>query len=262
MKNTIEAELLNIEDSNGVKVLYACEAGSRCWGIESKDSDYDVRFIYRHKWNWYLKLNKGRDVIERISGNLDISGWDVRKALWLFKKSNPPLLEWLRSPTVYWSEWNFVHELAALVPQYYNPTAACYHYFHMARGNYRNYLAAYEVPRKKYLYVLRPLLCVKYIEETGNLPPIHFWGLVMAGEFEPPLSNAILDLLSAKKAGKEMGLGARIPIIHGFIVEELDRMENEKFSGKPELKGWDLLNDLFIETVFKEPFLQQIDSLL
>ena len=32
---------------------------------------------------------------------LDVSGWDIRKALRLFRKSNPPLLEWLQCPIRY-----------------------------------------------------------------------------------------------------------------------------------------------------------------
>jgi predicted nucleotidyltransferase len=42
------------------------------------------------------------DTIEQpIDGLLDISGWDLRKALQLLRKSNPPLLEWFQSPIVY-----------------------------------------------------------------------------------------------------------------------------------------------------------------
>lgn len=64
--------------------LYACESGSRAWGFASKDSDYDVRFIYLRKPDWYLSidLEHRRDVIELpIQDDLDINGWDFRKAL-------------------------------------------------------------------------------------------------------------------------------------------------------------------------------------
>lgn len=46
MRETIVAALKKIEEDYDVKVLYACESGSRAWDFPSKDSDYDVRFIY------------------------------------------------------------------------------------------------------------------------------------------------------------------------------------------------------------------------
>jgi predicted nucleotidyltransferase len=95
-------QLEQIEQEEQVTILYACESGSRAWGFPSQDSDYDVRFIYLHKPEWYLSIYDKRDVIERpINNMLDINGWDLRKALNLFRKSNPPLLEWLQSPIQY-----------------------------------------------------------------------------------------------------------------------------------------------------------------
>jgi len=44
----INSELERIEQEKGVCIVYACESGSRAWGFESSDSDYDVRFIYLH----------------------------------------------------------------------------------------------------------------------------------------------------------------------------------------------------------------------
>jgi predicted nucleotidyltransferase len=41
----IKQKLLEIEKEHNVKILYAVESGSRAWGFESLDSDYDVRFI-------------------------------------------------------------------------------------------------------------------------------------------------------------------------------------------------------------------------
>ena len=62
--NTIVKELRRIEQEYDVKVLYACESGSRAWGFASRDSDYDVRFLYVHSRDWYLSIEDWRDVIE------------------------------------------------------------------------------------------------------------------------------------------------------------------------------------------------------
>ena len=104
MKSRVLEELALIEKEHHVRVLYACESGSRAWGFASGDSDYDVRFLYVRPADWYLTINveQKRDVIEKpITDELDISGWDLRKALKLMKKSNPSLVEWLNSDYVY-----------------------------------------------------------------------------------------------------------------------------------------------------------------
>ena len=90
VKEHINEVLRQIEIEKDVKILYACESGSRAWGFPSKDSDYDVRFIYVHKLDWYLSIDQKRDVIEIPSRNsisipidllLDMSGWEFTKAL-------------------------------------------------------------------------------------------------------------------------------------------------------------------------------------
>jgi predicted nucleotidyltransferase len=52
----IKTILTSIEQTKKVQILYACETGSRAWGFPSPDSDNDVRFIYRHEEDWYLKV--------------------------------------------------------------------------------------------------------------------------------------------------------------------------------------------------------------
>lgn len=100
-REAVLAALEQIERQHDVRVLMACESGSRGWGFSSPDSDYDARFIYVHRQPWYLSVNERtgpgeaqRDVIELpIDDELDISGWDLRKALRLVSKSNPTLSE-------------------------------------------------------------------------------------------------------------------------------------------------------------------------
>src|SRR5438093_13788617 len=102
MRERVLEELNRIERHHNVRILLAVESGSRAWGFASPDSDYDVRFIYVHRPEWYLSIEEGRDVIELpAAGSLDISGWDLRKALRLFRKSNPVLMEWIVSPLEY-----------------------------------------------------------------------------------------------------------------------------------------------------------------
>ena len=102
MKAKILQRLSEIESRYDVKVLLAVESGSRAWGFASKDSDYDVRFVYVHRKEWYLKLIEGRDVIVEVvpDGGMEFAGWDLKKALLLMGKGNCGFAEWLNSPTI------------------------------------------------------------------------------------------------------------------------------------------------------------------
>jgi predicted nucleotidyltransferase len=128
------AQLRDIEQRYNVRVLYACESGSRGWGFASPDSDYDVRFLYVHRPEWYLRVEAQRDVIELpIDDELDVCGWEWRKALGLLKGANPTLIEWLDSPVVYQEDETVVAELRALIPAWFSPLRARWHYYSMAR---------------------------------------------------------------------------------------------------------------------------------
>lgn len=202
------------------------ESGSRAWGFPSADSDYDVRFIYVRHPDSYLSIEDVRDVIERpLTDNIDLSGWDIRKALHLFRKSNPPLLEWLQSSLVYSERPSFTRQIRSLVPHFYSPNASIFHYLHMARGNFREYLRGDVVWRKKYLYVLRPLLALRWIESGRGAVPMEFGRLVDALVDDAALRAAIENLLAAKRAGGELDEGPRVPEISEFIEAELSRFE-------------------------------------
>jgi predicted nucleotidyltransferase len=249
MTDTILASLQSIEREENVVILYACESGSRAWGFPSADSDYDVRFLYLRPVEWYLSVTveEKRDVIERpIVGDLDINGWDLRKALRLMRGSNPALVEWLRSPIVY-------HDLPALsapiremMAEAWNPLSGAYHYRSIAVNTFNAHLTREKISRKKYFYALRPLLAVRWIESGRGLPPIEFGLLLDAMVEDDALRDAVDELLEAKKRGREIDAGDPIPAIDTFIRAELARLEKG-----PEVRPGGTLSNDRIDAIFR-----------
>ena len=233
MREVILERLAAIEREHGVGIVYACESGSRAWGFASPDSDYDVRFVYVRALDWYLSFDveRQRDVIEcPIVDELDCNGWDIRKALHLFTRTNGALLEWLHSPIGYVERGHFAESLRRLAPRCFNATALCYHYHHMARNNARGYLFTDEVRLKKYFYVLRPLLAILYLERGLGIPPVRFDVLVDAVA-PRGIRPRIAELLERKRQTSELGRGTPIPEIDSFIRSELER-HGDAFSGQ------------------------------
>lgn len=248
MEQEILSRLSNVELEEGVKILYACESGSRAWGFPSSDSDYDVRFLYLHPKKWYLSidLERKRGVIERpINDQIDLNGWDLRKALGLFHKSNPPLLEWLSSSIIYLEKYSIATRMRELAPVYYSPKACMYHYLHMARGNYREYLKGERVWIKKYFYILRPLLAINWLERGLGVAPTEFRVLVERVIDSEELKREIGKLIEAKEQGEELDYGPRIPVIGDFIDSEMERLDGKEFTDGIEKQPIDKPNDLF-----------------
>lgn len=224
--------LQRIEREHDVRVLFACESGSRGWGFSSPDSDYDARFVYVHPLPWYLSVNEEtgpgepqRDVIELpIADDLDVSGWDLRKTLRLVAKSNPTLLEWLCSPVVYGQDDDATATLRTLVDESYSPLSSWHHYRSMAEANFRGYLRGEQVRTKKYLYVLRPVLACLWIERVGSPPPMAFEKLLDRLLPSGDLRADIERLLAKKRASAEVEDGPRVPSISAFLEFELERM--------------------------------------
>ncbi|MDF2649867.1 MAG: YcgL [Paenibacillus sp.] len=230
----IQEQLRTIEQDEQVRILYACESGSRAWGFPSQDSDYDVRFIYIRPVEWYLSIFEKRDVIERpISDRLDINGWDLRKALTLFRKSNPPLLEWLQSPIRYYEYYTVAEQIRGISPLTFSPKSCMHHYLNMAKGNFREYLQGDQVKIKKYFYVLRPILACGWIEKFDTMPPMEFDRLVEtllpAGS---ELYTIIQQLLIRKKAGDELDYEPKLNPINEYLEERIHYFYSIAISSK------------------------------
>lgn len=248
----IHAEIMRrlaaVEQTEGVRILLAIESGSRAWGFASPDSDFDVRFIYARPKEWYLAvdLEDKRDVIEYpIVDDIDLNGWDVRKALMLFWKCNPAFVEWVQSPIRYLSNGIFTDKAKELLPKIYSFEKGIHHYRSMAKTNYRGYLMAAMVPLKKYFYVLRPLLAVRWIETYHTAPPIEFASLLHLLAGQDQLLEDIHILLARKKLSIEKELVPQVKSLNAFIEVELARLELLDVE-RPQRPGtMEQLNQLF-----------------
>ncbi|MCK5725556.1 MAG: nucleotidyltransferase domain-containing protein [Thiotrichaceae bacterium] len=246
--SAIQSKLDQIEIDHSVKILYACESGSRAWGFESQDSDYDVRFIYANQRDWYLSVNaeSQRDVIELpVDEVFDINGWDLRKSLKLMKKSNPALMEWLSSSIIYRQDNEFTHAMKDLMKQHYSPKACFYHYFHMAKKNNRQYLKSEQVQIKKYFYVLRPLLAMQWLEKDLGIVPLEFDVMVNKLIPEGQLKEDIAALIERKKVGFESKTSSSIKSINQFIRDEIERLSNDTDNLYAPSTNYENMNLLF-----------------
>lgn len=242
----IQQKLTEIEEKGDIKILHCVESGSRSWGFASPDSDFDVRFIYIRKPEFYLKLGKTRDVIEwELNDIYDINGWDIQKALRLLHNSNPTVFEWNHSPIVYRTSENW-EKVREIINDYFLSRTGMNHYLSTARHNYKEYIKGDEVKLKKYFYVLRPILACRWIMDRGTPPPMLFSELMNA-ELDENLFDPVNKLLEIKMRTSELGTGKRIDVINEYIEkqfeilkEKLDSMERE------EQKSWEKLDELFL----------------
>lgn len=196
--------LKQIEKEQNVRILFAAESGSRAWGFASPDSDWDVRFIYVRPLDSYLSIAPIRDVIEvATEDGFDAAGWDIRKALQLFQKSNVTIFEWMKSPIVYIENSSFCEQLNGFLPKFFNPKRAAYHYIHNAENHQNHYLEKRGVELKRYLYFLRGVLACKWIFEKNTLPPVPFRELVKATVSDKNSIAEINEILEIKAASRE-----------------------------------------------------------
>lgn len=255
MRHKIVSRLLDVEVEHDVRILFAIESGSRAWGFASLDSDYDVRFIYAHRRDWYETINieNKRDVIEYpIVDEIDINGWDVRKALKLYVNSNPAFIEWLQSPIVYMNQGCLKVAAKSVLSEIYDPCSGWHHYRHMAKANTRNYLSREEVPLKKYLYVMRALLAARYVEARQVPPPLPIFELLDVVESDD-VRKTIEDLIMQKRSVGELGTGAAIPVLNDFIEAEFCRTATFGAS-KPKSSKIDTLNHIFKKVLVDSSF--------
>jgi len=251
MEEKIKKYLSDLEKEKGIKILLACETGSRAWGFPSPDSDFDVRVIYKHEKDWYLSLTEEKDTIEYFLENneIDISGWDLRKSLRLLWKSNPPLLERIQSPIIYKVDEDFLSGISSIAQKTYSRIATIHHYLSMAKKALEEVVITNDYKLKRFFYALRASVACLWILEKEEIPPIEFGKMVNGLVLPQNLIIRIKELIEIKSTISESYLHNGEKELIEFMKTCIERADVE-FQNLPASKGkMSDLNDFFRKTL-------------
>ncbi len=230
MKENIKQLLHNLEKQYEIKILFAIENGSRVWDMASKNSDYDVRFVFYRNADKYLSLTREQEVINLgfneelqpcpIQGSIiDMSGFDIFKYLRLLYKSNPTTIEWLFSDILYFGNNDL--SLRRYIQDNFSQQTLYLHYFSLFKKTYKkNILNKKTVTYKKYLYSARGLINALYVLNFNRIPPSSIKQTIEeVKNFLPEkVCNKLYDIIKIKSQGLEQ---EKI-----FAIEELDDFFN------------------------------------
>lgn len=85
MNMKIVSEVQELCREKGVELLYIFFTGSRAYGYNKEDSDYDTLFVFKRPVADYFRVHPLPDEI-KIEGK-DVKGWDLRKFCSVLSKS-------------------------------------------------------------------------------------------------------------------------------------------------------------------------------
>ena len=85
MNMEILSEVQELCREKGVELLYIFFTGSRAYGYNKEDSDYDTLFVFKRPLADYFRVHPLPDEI-KVEGK-DVKGWDIRKFCGILSKS-------------------------------------------------------------------------------------------------------------------------------------------------------------------------------
>ena len=198
---SISSHLRILAKEYGIRVLLAVQSGSRALGLESKNSDWDVCYLYIHKPEWYKQQEDHSHTIERVFDDIDTYGWELKDALSFLGTGNPTILEWLNSPNLYIVKAPLYKRLREICNIYFNPNAAIRHY-HQVYSKLNERFVEENKSLKEFLYYLRGILACKWVERKGSIPPLNYVYLLDATVDDERIRSKVMELIKIKKSGK------------------------------------------------------------
>jgi predicted nucleotidyltransferase len=132
--------LSKVEQAHDVQIIAARDTGSRAWGLDGPESDYDVDFLFTQPPVEYATVGEYEASITTTHGEkLELSGWNVKRFAELLIDSNPSVVEFLHSSLRY-RDHEALDRLESAVADEFDPLTLYHHYRSLARNQHRKYI--------------------------------------------------------------------------------------------------------------------------
>lgn len=235
-KKELTDALRKIEATFHVKILFVSESGSRTWGFDNSNSDFDTHFIYEPDPSFPpLKkdnispedlldpaLKKKSLTVASLAPGFDLSGWSLEKTLHHAARSNPILWEWLESPMVHEDFQQAGTQMReAFTPFKQDKRIAGVH-FSVADRNLKEMHKKELARRKRYFHIARPIFVCQWLQKhPGTLPPADFETLMNLMNPPAAVQAELLALLTEKRIHPFEERGPKLSALEAWAEEEL-----------------------------------------
>lgn len=260
MTEKIPEIISQIEQEHNVKILFAVESGSRVWGMDSPDSDYDIRGVFVSK----NPLTRS-SVFLRDSKSITIDGftsdrkydwvfWDITTFLRLLKNNNPTAVDWIISNICYIGEETLI-ETRKLFLKNCDINYYLIHHYGLLRSMYEKFVNPLRRSKRalddrdyrqgiKNIHDHADALQVSNPEKAGNLMDTIISNIaVMRGILE---STYPLEVEKSESRIKKILYVCRSAICIEYILQ------NEEFPPLDLMKGFDRITIDFDRSNFTE----------
>ena len=222
---SVHQTLEEIEKENDVKIIFACEAGSRIYGYDNRESDFDIRFIYIRKKEKYFQFDDAGELVIRGSQkNVEYIGFDIKKALKNISEKKMEIWAWFKSPIIYINTEK-AHRIEKILPEYFARRELFFLYL-----GYCNKIEKMEVDKpfkiKNFILPALKLVALSKYARTGKFPESENISFMEQECEDDPLMKHITELSQMRKEGTEY---YESPEILKMFLERWKKLRQEAF---------------------------------
>lgn len=205
MESEILKEIKELCDKHGVEPMYVFFTGSRAYGYNKEDSDYDVLFVFKRPVADYFRVHPLPDEIKVT--DKDVKGWDLRKFCSVLSKSGWNAFEALHCRVAFPFEghvmsFNHLKHLAR-GGDFYEPMKVAKTMVGCSARDLAKYEKAEGNKKLKYfLSYARMIMSARYCVLHTTYPPVHFLTLAHASLHDPNEYKLIKELVKARVEDK------------------------------------------------------------
>jgi len=202
--DALRQRIRDIEHTYRVQVIFAALGGSRAWGLNRPDSDYDLRFVFSRRVEEYLKQDLAPvSIVTKQNDNIESQGWDIRKAFKMLGNSNPNMLEMFTAPEPI-VQHTELHDIAIIANSYFSAYAMTSCYRGLTQDDLQNY-HSYQDPKiraKSLVNAVRGALNYTWVQTRATMPPQHIYDLLSVLEPDVTLFTRIRAIVKARRNGE------------------------------------------------------------